>query len=261
MAKRKKKKTFKDYLLTVILLVAIVVFAYSAYQLYSTFSEYKAGEEEYAAIEEEVITQKEETQSELVQIQQNETLQPPIEVDFAALKAVNEDVVGWIYIEAIGVSYPIVQGTDNEYYLHRTYERTYNFAGSIFVDAEASPDFSDLNTIVYGHNMKNGSMFASLLKIVSERAYDTNHYFWILTPQGNYCYEMFSAYTTAPTSDTYTVFSGPSQEYNDYLTKMLGQSEIDMELKSVGPEDKIVTLSTCTNRDDNRFVVQGKRIQ
>lgn len=253
MAKSKKKKTLKDYLLTVILLVAVAVFAFSAYQLYKTLSEYKVGEKEYAAIEEEVITEKTETQSELVQ--------PPIEVDFAALKAVNEDVVGWIYIEALGVSYPMVQGEDNDYYLHRTYERTYNFAGSIFLDAEAAPDFSELNTIVYGHNMKNGSMFASLLKIVSERAYDTNHYFWILTPQGNYCYEMFSAYTTAPTSDTYTVFSGPSQEYTDYLTKMIGQSEIEMDLKSVGPEDKIVTLSTCTNRNDNRFVVQGKRIQ
>lgn len=96
---------------------------------------------------------------------QPEEQQPvaPINVDFASLKSINDDVIGWIYMEALPqISYPMVQGKDNNMYLHQTYEKNYNFAGTIFIDYENKRDFSDCNTLVYGHNMKNGSMFGML---------------------------------------------------------------------------------------------------
>ena len=80
-------------------------------------------------------------------------------VDFESLQKVNEDIIGWIRVSALGISYPIAQSTDNDYYLHRTFERVDNFAGCIFMEYQNHSDFSDKNTIIYGHNMKNGSCF------------------------------------------------------------------------------------------------------
>ena len=176
------------------------------------------------------------------------------------MKKVNEDVIGWIYVEALGLSYPVVKGDDNSYYLHRTYEKTYNFAGTIFIDYENSPDWNDCNTIVYGHNMKNGTMFGQLKKYVQEDAYAKSHYFWILTPEKNYRYEIFSAYTTAVNSNTYTLFKGPGKEFDEYVKDMKKNSEIKTEDVELDMRDHIVTLSTCTGNDATRFVVQGKRL-
>lgn len=119
----------------------------------------------------------------------------PIDVDWESLLAVNPDIVGWIFAEGVDISYPVLQGSDNEYYLKHTLEGDYNFAGSIFMDYQNEPDLSDCNTIIYGHNMKNGSMFGSLKKYSNEDAYAVDPYFWILTPDANYRYEIQSAYT------------------------------------------------------------------
>lgn len=258
--KNKRKKTAGDYILTLILIAAICVFIYAAFNLFQIWQEYKKGTDEYNAIEEMAVTEREPDQQNEEKSQGEEELIPPITVDFDALKKVNEDVIGWIYVEALDISYPVVKGKDNDYYLHRTYEGTYNFAGTIFVDYENSSDFNDCNTIVYGHNMKNGSMFGTLSKFVKENAYEKSHYFWMLTPEKNYKYEIFAAYTTGKTSDTYTLFKGPGEEFEQYAEKMKQNSEITVDNVTVGIKDKIMTLSTCTGNDATRFVVQGKRM-
>lgn len=100
-----------------------------------------------------------------------------------------------LYIGALDLSYPVVQGEDNQYYLHHTYEKTENFAGTLFADKKNAPDFSDPNTIIYGHNMKNGTMFGSLKKFKDQAVYNAEPYIWLLTPDVNYQYEIFSALT------------------------------------------------------------------
>lgn len=257
----KKKKTAGDIVLTIVLIVAICVFCYAAYNLFHIFTEYKKGTDEYNQIEQMAVTTREpdaEEEKEEVKEQQ-EQLKAPLEVDFDALKAVNNDVIGWIYIEALdGISYPVVQGTDNDTYLHTTYEGNYNFAGTIFVDYENSSDFSDCNTVVYGHNMKNDSMFGSLDKFVKEpETYGKSKFFWILTPEADYRYEIVSAYTTSVSSDTYTFFKGPGKEFQSYLEKIRGYSEIATTVREMTIKDRIVTLSTCTGNTATRFVVQG----
>ena len=184
------------------------------------------------------------------------------DIDVASLKSGNDDVVGWIYVEAVpDINYPIVHGKDNETYLHRTYEKNYNFAGTIFVDYENKGDFNDCNTIVYGHNMKNGSMFAQLKKFTQdEETYKKSKYFWIFTPEKNYRYEIISAYTTGVNSDTYTLFKGPGEEFEKYLEKIKGYSEIRTDAEGMNIKDKIITLSTCTGNEATRYVVQGKRV-
>ena len=255
-----KKKKKSDVLLTIALIAAIVVFCYAAFNLYHIYTEYKKGTDEYNQIEEMAVTERDADSAEVAG--PNVQLKPPIEVDFDKLKSVNEDVVGWIYVDALpDISYPIVKGKDNQTYLHQTYEKNYNFAGTIFVDYENSGDFSDCNTLVYGHNMKNGSMFGHLKKFrEDDKLYKQDKYFWILTPERNYRYEIISAYTTGVNSDTYTLFKGPGEEFEKYLETIKGYSEIQTDDTDLTIKDKIVTLSTCTGNESTRFVVQGKRV-
>lgn len=255
-----KKKKKSDVLLTIALIVAIAVFCYAAFNLYHIYTEYKKGTDEYNQIEEMAVTERDADSAEVAG--PNAQLKPPIEVDFDKLKSVNEDVVGWIYVDALpDISYPIVKGKDNQTYLHQTYEKNYNFAGTIFVDYENSGDFSDCNTLVYGHNMKNGSMFGHLKKFrEDDKLYKQDKYFWILTPERNYRYEIITAYTTGVNSDTYTLFKGPGEEFEKYLETIKGYSEIQTDDTDLTIKDRIVTLSTCTSNESTRFVVQGKRV-
>ena len=255
----KKPKKKGDIILTLALIVAVAVFCFAAYNLFHIYTEYKKGTDEYNNIEQMAVTERDPESTEEVS-DTEQGLQPPFDVDFAALQGVNPDVVGWIYIEALdGISYPVVQGEDNEEYLHTTYENNYNFAGTIFIDYENSRDFSDCNTLVYGHNMKNGSMFGRLKKFSEDQTtYEKSKYFWIFTPEKDYRYEIISAYTTGVNSDTYTLFKGPGDEFQEYLDTIKGYSEIETDDTELTIKDRIVTLSTCTGNDATRYVVQGR---
>ncbi len=183
-----------------------------AFNLFHIYTEYKKGTDEYNNLVQMAVTEK-EPDAEIKPAE--EVLKPPMDIDFNTLKSVNPEVIGWIYVEALeGVNYPVVQAADNDKYLHLTYEGNYNFAGTIFIDYENSSDFNDCNTLVYGHNMKNGSMFGQLKKFTeNEEAFNKSRYFWIFVPGKAYRYEIISAYTTSVNSDTYTLFKGPGEEY------------------------------------------------
>ena len=260
--KKKSKNSVADFFLTLILFVAVGIFAFAAFNLFHIYTEYKKGSDEYNAIAEMAVTEKKPDQESTGGSISQGTVLSPMTIDFNALKAVNDDVIGWIYIEALdGVNYPIVRGVDNSYYLHRTYQRNYNFSGTIFSDYQNHDDFNDCNTIVYGHNMKNGSMFGLLRRFsTSGETYQKSKYFWIFTPDADYRYEIISAYTTGVVSDTYTLFKGPGKEFTDWMQTQVSHSEISTTPGELGVSDKIVTLSTCTGDDSTRYVVQGKRI-
>nr|WP_294668850.1 class B sortase [uncultured Blautia sp.] len=261
----KKKKKAGDVVLTIVLIAAICVFCYAAYNLYHIYTEYKKGSDEYNSIAQMAVTERDPDQdAEEAETAgpAGSTLRPPLDIDFESLRKINTDVIGWIYVEALdGVSYPVVKGKDNDEYLHMTYEKNYNFAGTIFIDYENKSDFSDCNTLVYGHNMKNGTMFGQLKNFSKDdSAYNKSKYFWIFTPEKIYRYEIISAYTTAVDSDTYTLFKGPGQEFVDYMNKIVSYSDIKTTPGELSVEDKIVTLSTCTGNESTRYVVQGKRV-
>ncbi len=259
----KKKSKVMDALLTLVLFAAIGLFAFAAFNLYHIYTEYKKGSDEYNAIAEMAVTErKPDNTAASSPGGQAREIQSPMSIDFNALKAINDDVIGWIYVEAFeGINYPIVRGLDNSYYLHRTYQRNYNFAGTIFNDAQNHDDYSDCNTIVYGHNMKNGSMFGMLRHFSSDpEAYARSKYFWIFTPEADYRYEIISAYVTGVYSDTYTFFKGPGQDFVDWMNSQVSHSEIATTPGELNVKDKIVTLSTCTGDDSTRYVVQGKRV-
>ncbi len=259
MSRKKKKRTAGDVIRYIIMAAALCVFVFSAVQLAGIFLEYREGTEEYDRIREYVeqpVEQEEEDQALKGEATQPETPQAP-SVDWAALQAINSDLIGWLQIEGTEISYPIVKGTDNAYYLKHTFEKTTNAAGAIFIEFTNSSDFQDCNTIIYGHNMKNGSMFGQLRKYFQSQESIPGKYIWVCTPQKNYRYEIFSSHVVDAAGETYTLFSAHDEAFGKYLENMKSQSLVDFNV-GVSQEDKIITLSTCTGNDATRFVVQAR---
>lgn len=254
MAKQKKRSRGGRAVWWLVFLIAAGVFIFAAYQLIIILLEYKKGTDEYKDLQQYAVTQDDNNEEADPEVQEG-----PV-IDFDALKAINEDIVGWLEMESLDISYPIVQAKDNDYYLHRTFKKTYNFAGSIFLEHENKSDFSDPNSIVYGHNMKNGSMFGTLKKFRSHEPYDQSKYFWVCTPGKNYKYEIFSAAEVAVGSEAYTLFSHPDKEFTEYLKNMKAQSVLKTDDVELTKSDKVVTLSTCTGNSSTRFILQGKRV-
>lgn len=250
---RRKKKGGSNIVSNIILVIAIVVFVVSAYKLYGIFSEYNKGDKEYQKIQDLVINTE----------KKDDTKEEAFSVDFEKLLEMNSDVVGWIrFDEPSEINYPVVQGRDNEEYLKRTFEANTNKLGTLFVDVNNPGDFSGRNTFIYGHNMKNGSMFAQLLKYKDDSFYKEHPYFYIYTPDGKVrTYEIFSAGVVKDTSDSYIMDYADDAAFQTYIDYIKQQSAYPTSAE-VTTASKIVSLSTCTNvRDDERFLVHGVMIK
>lgn len=184
-------------------------------------------------------------------------------INWNGLQTTNHDIVAWIDLPAVDLSYPVVQGEDNDYYLHRSIDGEYLYAGCIFLDYYNSPGFVNYNSIIYGHNMRDKTMFAKL-KDYNDRAVEQScPYFWIYTPSGDYLYRIFSVHTAASGGDTYIVRFKDYDTYTSWLKEMFEISEIDagIDLADLQEVDgKVVTLSTCTENETLRQVVQGIRV-
>ena len=177
-------------------------------------------------------------------------------IDFDQLGEINPAIIGWIRIGALEKSYPVAQAKDNSFYLHRTFEKQDNFAGCIFLNCDNSRFFTDQNSIVYGHNMKNGSMFGTLKNFTNQETYDKNPYFWIFTPQYIYQYQIFSCSIVSKIGDPYrTRFT--TKDFDAFLKKCVESSQVDAHGLKPDTDDRIVTLSTCTGDESTRFIAQG----
>lgn len=192
-----------------------------------------------------------------------------IQIDFGKLATVNQDVKAWIYIENTNINYPILQAENNEYYLKKDINKNYSSCGSIFLDKDSKSDFSGENTIIYGHNLLNGKMFADLQKIVKGEL-GKNIKIQIYMPEQTVEYEVFSAYTGKASAEMKTDSS---------FEKILQKSEIEFEYNINNEENNeqgntqdniqgdtqdnvqnnIVTLITCGANSENRIVVSGIR--
>ncbi len=126
------------------------------------------------------------------------------------------------------------------------------------MDYTNSSDFQDCNTLIYGHNMKNGSMFGLLRKYFKDESSVPGRYIWICTQEKNYRYEIFSSHVVDATGETYTLFPEANELFASYVDSMKQKSLVDFGTE-VTKDDKVITLSTCTGNDATRFVVQAKR--
>lgn len=178
-------------------------------------------------------------------------------MDFAALQKVNSDVLGWIVIPGTTVSYPLVHTDNNTYYLTHTWKKWSSAVGAIFLEARNDADFSDFNTVIYGHNMNNGSMFGSLKKYKKKSWWSAHPTVYITDADGSRAYRIFAAYEVSTTGDTYQIGFPSDAAKQSFLDYCVGQSLYDT---GVVPTvyDHIVTLSTCTGRGHaTRWVIQA----
>lgn len=185
---------------------------------------------------------------------------PAFSVDFASLQAACPNAVAWIQVSGIdAINYPVVQYTDDSYYLDHSWDGQYSRYGAIFMETQNAADFSDAYTLIYGHNMKDGSMFGGLKKYAKESFYQENGgIVTIYLPTETQTYQIFSVrYVTPDNSNAYTLWLQQDQSFASAIQTMKNGSLYDTGV-SVSTEDHIVTLSTCAG--DNRLVVHAKLI-
>ena len=185
-------------------------------------------------------------------------LQAMAEINLAALRQVNPDVVGWIRIPDSEVDYPIVQGSDNEYYLTHRWDGKSLAAGAIALECSTLPDMTAFHTILYGHNMADGSMFASLRRYRRAAYWQSHPYVYLATDQGCFRYEVFSAYQAAVDGGTNTLGLDQSGEQEDYIQMAVQNTVIATGIRPV-TSDRILTLSTCSGAGyETRWVVHAR---
>lgn len=224
--------------ITAILVAAVVVTG--GMTLYSYRSEQKA-KEEYETIRQEAVTEQE---SEEDIEETREKNYPDLQINFEELKKTNPDFRGWLYFPALEISYPVVQGEDNDYYLKHSFEGENVNAGCIFMDCGATADWSDRNTFVFGHNMRDESMFGSLKNLLKGTvSCEDDPYFYIYTEKNVYTYEIFSYYKTTGTGDRYATFTSDAS-YDDYV-KWATENSLFVSDADLSSRGNIVSLSTC----------------
>lgn len=185
-------------------------------------------------------------------------------VDWKALKKVNPDVQGWLYQKGTVINYPVVQGTDNDTYLHTRFDKQWSGGGTLFVDYRMEKDFKGFNSIIYGHHMKDGSMFRSIRGYTKEDGYyDKHKTLELATPHGNYHLVVFSAFITKATDEDTYKMTYDEAEKQAYIDRAWERSELPITRDSVDvtKNDRLVTLSTCAyDYEEARYIVMCKMV-
>jgi len=253
-AKEKKKKRSK-IISRIILVAAACVFIFAAYNLITILLGYKQGRDIYNSIGDQVLEDKPVT----ITINEDEQdVEVPFTYNHQALLDINTDGLGFLYIPSINIRLPIAQTTDNDYYLHHTFNKTWNDCGCLFVDYRITGGISANHLIIYGHNMNDGSMFGKLSRYQSYSWYRSEGYdrFYIYTGDVIREYKIFTVYVTDPISDTFTFNFSSASALRDYAERVSEQSIYDTGV-DVSDATQIVTFSTCTGDSTQRLIVSG----
>lgn len=226
----------------IIIAVLCIVIGVSLYKIGSIIHEYYEGAQAYKEIRGSAVT--------------IENLEEKI--DFDALREQNEDIRAWLCSKDTVIDYPVVQGPDNDYYLYRMFNREWNGRGTLFIDYRCEHPFEDFNTIIYGHRMKDGSMFHSLIDYRDKDYYNEHKTMNLKTPDKEYTVHVFSVNTIPADSSLYRISFDSDEEKEEYIRQVKESSETPMDVE-VTAGDKIIMMSTCTYEfDDARLVVYGK---
>ena len=271
-SKRKKKQSFIHYLIPTVLFISMIVFGGLFLR---DFLEYRAAEDEYASLQDHIVISEEpkkeapkkekageeefddEPEEEPVDL-----LHPHFQIDYGALSGVNGDFTAVLHVPALSITYPVVKSKDNEEYLHRTFEGKVNFAGSIFLDANAKGSYDHKNTFIFGHNMKNGTMFGKLKYFLrDDQLANSNPYVFLCRPEGITRYRIFSYYLTTVESPIYNDFEG-DKGYDQYLSliqRLSSYRNYPKDSIDFTQRPDIITLSTCSGPSggNQRFIVQA----
>lgn len=258
----------KRKLVNLAIAAAVLIIGYCGYQLYLGYADNKNADlqtelkPEYLSLEETITEHKAEgTQQHTdennagvweVNHGQNAVM------DFSQLKNTNSDIAGWITIDNTYIDYPILQSDDNAYYLYRTATKEYSGLGSIFLDYRNNKDFSDFNSILYGHNMSSNKMFGQIVDFKEKSFFDTHKTGTLYVAGKTYQLEIFACGVTKSTSDYYKYGFSSVAEKEDHI-KMLKDTAVQWRDSDIGVNDRILALSTCSYEyKDARTVVLAK---
>lgn len=225
----------KKKLLSILLLICAAVFVFCGWQLYQYYHAYHQAEQEYEEVKEGAASQGDGR-----------------EIDFESLRETNEDVIGWVCADGTNIDYPIVKSHDNEEYLNRTFQGTENRSGAIFMDKNCSSDFESDNNVIYGHHMRDGSMFADLLEFRDASFLKEHHQIMVYTPDKKLKLEVISAYAAG--GDTLIPVTFASEdEKQSYLSDILEKSDVSVDVSSEDQKKigKLYTFVTCSYEEEN----------
>ncbi len=244
--KKNQKRAAFDVVSGTILIVAVCVFVFSLYQLVMMLVPYHTGGQEYDEIKDLAITSDGGAEG--------------FSVDFDALLEINPDTIAWIrFDEPSIINYPVVKSADNNEYLTKTFAENDNKLGAIFMDMRNSSDFSDRNTIIYGHHLNVSPDMFSRLHLYEDEEFCKEHPdFYIYTPDGSVrTYTVFSAGVVNAVSDNYDIEFASDEEFEQYIQTCRDSSNYQVDV-DVNAQSQIVSLSTCTgDQRDERFLLQG----
>ncbi|MEA5011189.1 MAG: class B sortase [Angelakisella sp.] len=182
------------------------------------------------------------------------------EVDFTSLEKINPDIVGWIGAKDTEINYPVVKGKDNDHYLNYMFNGERNKLGSIFMDYRNSSNFSDKNTIIYGHNMKDGSMFSPLTNYKNQQYYNSFPTLLLYTPEGDFTIELFAGIIVDGDYESIRLTFKDDLDFQSYVDLLKEKSTFESDV-TVKSGDQIITLSTCSYEFDNaRYALYGRLV-
>lgn len=245
--KAKRMNNYKNFNINNLFIIFFVlVFIFSVYQIIMWYKDIKFSEKQHEELVKEVVAISNVTKDN--ELLKEEVLQEEIEIDFEKLLDINSDVVAWIMIPGTNINYPVLQSYDNNYYLKRDINKNIAKSGSIYLDYRNNA-FNGKNSVLYGHNMKNGTMFAELKRIYNEEL-GKNIEIKIFTPESEKTYKVFSVYTVKP--EDFNI----NTTFKDALENTKFDFEVDKD-----EENKILTLFTCTDSLAQRIIVHGVLVE
>lgn len=252
MRKVEKKTNKKNIIFVIIYIILFCVLVYSGSKIYNWYKENNNNKQIAKRI------------SNVVTVVQNDNFEEKekYKIDFDALEEQNDETVAWIKVNNTNVEYPIVKAKNNSFYLNHSFDKSYNSAGWIFADYRNNFDGTDKNIVVYGHNRRDGSMFASLKDALSPEWYENDENMDILfdTKNENSTYKIFSIYQIEEEDYYIKTDFDDEIEFQNFIDTIAKRSVKDFEVEVTG-EDSILTLSTCANNNKYRVVIHAKKMQ
>ena len=264
-------KLIRKIIFAVVFLVAAGVMLYSGFQIAAVLIDRQESSNANEKLQEQAVIMMEKKEPGIIikykkdpeqaDDEGTDTTEPaeetvPIRVNFEYLHGINEDVAGWIFCEDTPISYPFLQSPDNDYYLYRLVDGKQNPSGSLFLDFRNQFDMSDWNSVIYGHNMQDGTMFASLNEYKKQEYYDAHPVMYLLTPEKQYKVELVAGILARADASFYD-FPVPEDRREEVVNGWLEDSTFQTQTQ-IQPDDRFVTLSTCSYEfSDARYVVIG----
>lgn len=251
--RRKKNKKYKKAILNLILYIILLsILIYSGIKIFKWYKDKTNNNKIAEQIKSTVI----------VEEKNEDENKDEYTVDFNKLKEQNNETIAWLKVNNTNIEYPVVKGTNNSFYLNHSFDKSSNSAGWIFADYKNKFDNTDKNIVIYGHNMRDGSMFGSMLNILNSKWYENeeNTNITLYTENEKSIYKVFSVYKIE-NEDYYikTEFKN-GNEFEGFIKNLKKRSIKDFNV-DVSKDDNILTLSTCANNNKYRVVLHAKKVK